>query len=376
MRRRLTILLSFAAGATVANLYYSQPLLARIGAELGVAPAAVTVVSTATQLGYAAGLLFLVPLGDALERRRLIVTTTACITVALLLVAASKALAWLVASSFLLGAATIVPQIVVPFAAHLAPENERGRVIGNVMSGLLVGVILSRSVSGFAAAYIGWRTTYLFAAGAMALLAVVLFFALPEEPAEVELRYGALMRSLVRIAVEEPVLQRHALIGAAGFAAFSVFWTSLAFDIAKLGYGTAMVGAFGLIGVTGALVAPFAGRYADRLGTNVMNGSGLTLMLLAFIVMSFSGAHLILIGVGAVLLDAGEQTTHITNQTRIFALDPLLRNRLNAVYMVIFFFGGALGSAAAGIAWQHGGWLAVCAAGGTFAALGLAALLR
>ncbi len=378
MSRRLVFLLSFAAGATVANLYYSQPLLARIAAEFHVRAAAASFVSTATQLGYAAGLLLLVPLGDAVERRRLIVTMTSVIVVALVLVALSPNLPFLIASSFILGAATIVPQIVIPFAAHLAPDETRGRTIGAVMSGLLIGVILSRSVSGYLAGYIGWRTTYVIAAVAMAILAVALRFALPVERPDVRLRYAQLMRSLGDLTRTEPVLRRHAIIGACGFAAFSVLWTSLAFHLERLSpaYGPQTVGAFGLVGVAGALVAPVAGRITDRFGPRIMNGTGLALMVLAFAVMFVSGESLFVLAAGIVLLDAGEQSSHITNQAQIFALDPSVRNRLNAVYMVAFFIGGAIGSAVAGLSVQHGGWTAVCVSGAAFGVLGLVTLFH
>jgi len=376
LSRRLVLLLSFAAGATVANLYYSQPLLAQIAAEFHVRAAAASIVSTSTQLGYALGLLLLVPLGDSLERRRLIVTMTAAIVVALLLVSVSPNLIFLIIASFILGAATIVPQIVIPFAAHLAPDEARGRTIGTVMAGLLIGVILSRSVSGFLAAYIGWRTTYVAAAIAMAILAVALRLALPAEPPEVHLRYRELMRSLIEITRTQPVLQRHAIIGACGFAAFSVLWTSLAFHLQRLSpaYGPQTVGMFGLIGVAGALVAPIAGRITDRYGPRVMNGTGLALIVLSFGVMAWSGTSLVVLAAGIVILDAGAQFSHITNQAQIFALDPSLRNRLNAVYMVAFFIGGAIGSAVAGFSVEHGGWAAVCGSGAAFAVVGLATL--
>lgn len=377
MSRRKTILLAFAAGATVANLYYAQPLLAQIGADFGVRAAAVSIVVTATQLGYAAGLLLLVPLGDALERRRLIVTTTVFIVGALLLVAASRSLTWLIVSSFVLGAATIVPQLLVPLAAHLASDEERGKVVGTVMSGLLIGIILSRSISGFLAGAIGWRTTYVVAAVAMALLAIVLRLALPPEPPAVEIRYGALLRSMATLVRHEPVLQRHAIIGACGFGAFSVFWTTLAFRLLDLSpaYGPATVGAFGVIGVTGALVAPLAGRVAHRYGPLVMNGSGLVTIVLSFALMAVSGHSLALLAIAVILLDAGSQASHVSNQTQIFAMGGELRNRVNAVYMVSFFVGGALGSTLGGIVWQHGGWYAVCATGAALAAIGLATLL-
>jgi predicted MFS family arabinose efflux permease len=370
--KRCIALLSFAGALTVANLYYSQPLLAKIAGELHVTSSAASMISTATQLGYAAGLLLIVPLGDAFERRKLLVTMTGCIFVALLLVAASHTLTQLIVTSAILGAATIVPQLVVPFAAHLAPPEERGRVIGVVVSGLLIGVILSRSVSGFVAGYVGWRSTYLFAAGAMAILAVMLRLGLPHEAPDVDLRYGELLRSLGYLIRTEPLLRKHSIIGACGFAAFSVFWTSLAFHLQSLSpnYGTSTVGAFGIVGVAGALVAPVAGRLSDRFGSKVVNGSALMLMAVAFALMGASGASLVVLAIGVILLDAGEQASHVSNQARIFSLDPALRNRLNAVYMVAFFIGGAAGSLTAGIAWQHGGWIAVCCAGAVLGLIG------
>ncbi|MDQ3280604.1 MAG: MFS transporter [Acidobacteriota bacterium] len=379
LSRRCILLLAFTGGATVANLYYSQPLLAMIGSELRVTPAAMSFVSTATQLGYAAGLLLLVPLGDAFERRRLLVTMTVCIFAALLFVAASHSLTMLIISSAILGATTIVPQLVVPFAAHLAPAEARGRVVGSVMSGLLIGVIISRTVSGFIAGFAGWRLMYVIAAGAMLVIIVLLRTQLPREPAAIDLRYGELLRSLGHLVRTQPLLRRHALIGAAGFGAFSIFWTTLAFHLARLSpeYGTKTVGTFGLVGVAGALIAPFAGRFADRYGTRLLNISGLALMLLAYALMVVrGGASLIVLGAGVILLDAGEQASHIANQSRIFALEATLRNRLNAVYMVAFFIGGAAGSLIGGYAWQHGGWLRVCAAGAAFALAGLAAAIR
>jgi len=372
---RCIALLAFAGAATVANLYYSQPLLAMIGRELHATPGAVSGVSTATQLGYALGLLLLVPLGDSFERRKLLVTTTGFIVVALLLVAASHGLSMLIVASALLGASTIVPQLVVPFAAHLAPPEKRGRIVGTVMSGVLIGVILSRTVSGFVGGFAGWRTMYLGAAVGMVILAVLLRFQLPKGEPSVDLRYGELLRSLPQLVRTQPLLRRHSLIGAFGFASFSIFWTSLAFHLLHVNpeYGTSTVGAFGLIGVTGALFAPFAGRIADRFGTRSLNAAGLAMMVLAYGIMALhGGVSLLLLGAGVIVLDAGEQASHIANQSRIFSLDDTLRNRLNAVYMVAFFIGGATGSATAGYAWQHGGWPIVCAAGATFALAGLA----
>ncbi|MHB1173593.1 MAG: MFS transporter [Sulfuriferula sp.] len=374
---RLVGLLAIAAGATVANLYYSQPLLVEIATEFKVQPAAVSVVPTATQLGYAAGLLLLVPLGDSMERRRLIVATTLCSVLMMFGVAFAPTLGWLTLASFLLGAVSVVPQLAVPFAAHLAAPEQRGRIVGIVMSGLLVGILLSRTLSGWIGAYTGnWRDIYLLAIGVMLMLAVLLQRTLPRLPPSRPIPYTALLASLIHLVRSEPVLRRHALVGGCGFAAFSVFWTTLAFHLHQLspGYGSEVAGMFGLIGVTGALVAPLAGRLADRVAAPVLNGGALLLILLAFLLMGLTGATLPGLALGVVLLDAGVQASHLSNQTRIYALHPDLRNRLNAIYMVTYFLGGAAGSALGGYAWQHDGWLAVCAVGAGFAVAGMFAL--
>ena len=374
---RLVGLLAIAAGATVANLYYSQPLLVEIASDLGVQPAKVSIVPTATQLGYAAGLLLLVPLGDSLERRRLIVVTTLCAVLMLFGVAFAPTLSWLTLASFLLGAVSVVPQLAVPFAAHLAAPEQRGRIVGIVMSGLLVGILLSRTLSGWIGAYTGsWRDVYLLAIGVMLMLAVLLQRTLPRLSPSRPIAYTALLASLIHLVRSEPVLRRHALVGGCGFATFSVFWTTLAFHLHHLSpdYGSEVAGMFGLIGVTGALAAPLAGRLADRVSAPLLNGGALLLVLLAFLLMGLTGTTLLGLALGVVLLDAGVQASHLSNQTRIYALHPDLRNRLNAVYMVTYFLGGAAGSALGGYAWQHAGWLAVCALGAAFAVAGMFAL--
>lgn len=375
--RSLVLLLAFAAGATAANLYYSQPLLARIAAELHASPAAVSIIPTLTQLGYAIGLLALVPIGDMVERRGLIVLLTALVVVGLLFVAGAPTLPFLIIANFVVGLLTVAPQLIMPLTAHLASdERERGRVLGTVMSGLLVGIILSRTVSGAAAGLVGWRMTYVVAAAVMALLALVLRFALPAVPAEHALRYGELFRSMGTLIRTEPLLRRHALVGAFGFASFSGFWTALAFHLARLSprYGPATVGAFGIIGVSGAIAAPFAGRFAVRMTARTFNGIALAVCVTAWLVMLLGGHSLVVLALGVILLDAGAQASHISNQTRIFALGAAIRNRLNAVYMVTYFTGGALGSLLAGSIWERFGWSGVCAGGALFAAAALAVL--
>ncbi|EIP98674.1 arabinose efflux permease family protein [Opitutaceae bacterium TAV1] len=372
----LVFLLAFAAGATVANIYYSQPLLNEIAGAFGTSVAATGVITVATQLGYASGLLLIVPLGDTFERRRLIVSSILATAGALLAAAFSPTLHVLVALSYLLGLACVSPQLIVPYAATFAAPERRGRVVGTVMGGLLVGILVSRSVSGIVGAHLGWQGMYFIGAGAMVALAVGLRWKLPPQHPHEPVRLRELLTSLWPILKREPVLQRHLLIGAAGFGAFSVFWTTLSFYLAARPehYGSEVAGLFGLIGVAGALVAPVSGRLSDRFSARAVNGVALVVMVVSFAMMALADRSLAWLVAGVFLMDAGAQGSQISNQSRIYALSPALRNRINAIYMVGYFIGGALGSAAGSWALQQGGWTGVCLAGGGLGALGLVAL--
>ena len=343
----LVVLLSFAAGASVANIYYSQPLLDQIARFFNTSVAATGIITVATQLGYAAGLILIVPLGDAFERRKLIVACLLCEAIALLAAAWSPSLHTLVILSFVMGLVCIAPQLIVPYAATFASTGQRGRVVGTVMGGLLVGILVSRSLSGFVGARWGWQEMYYIGAGGMVMLAAVLRWRLPVQRPEHPVPIRTIIGSLWPILRSQPVLQRHALIGAAGFAAFSAFWTTLSFYLAARPehYGSEVTGLFGLIGVTGALVAPVSGRLSDRFSARVVNGGALALMVISFGLMALSPWSLVWLVIGVFLMDAGAQGSQISNQSRIYALAPALRSRINAIYMVSYFLGGAAGSA-------------------------------
>jgi predicted MFS family arabinose efflux permease len=378
-QRALIALLAIAAGITVANIYYCQPVLGAIARTFHVGHSAAASVATSTQLGYALGLLLLVPLGDIFERRRLIVTFTAASALVLIAVGYAPSLTLLVALSLLLGAISITPQLVVPYSAGLVPAEHRGRVVGTVMSGLLIGILLSRTLSGFLNSIFGWRAVYFISAGIVFALAILLFRVLPKQCPEEQrdLHYGQLLASLLHLIRTEPILRRHALIGAFGFASFSAFWTTLAFHLESLPgkYGSSTVGMFGLFGAAGAMAAPIAGRLADRYEARLVNGAALLLVILSFAVMGFAGTSLVILAIGVMLMDAGVQASHISNQTRIYALQPALRNRLNSVYMFTYFLGGSLGSAIGSWAWTRFGWPGVCATAALSAAIGLIILL-
>jgi predicted MFS family arabinose efflux permease len=369
--RRLLWLLAIAACLTVANLYYSQPLLPLIARDLHVTPRSAGLIPTATQIGYALGMLLLVPLADSHERRRLIVIMTAAVALALVGVAAAPGVRTLLAASFVLGATTIVPQLVVPFAAASVEDRARGRSVGLVMSGLLIGILLSRTVSGVVGAHLGWRATYLGAAALMLLLAAVLRATLPAQAPPTRIPWRTLLATLPRLWREQPLLRRHALLGALTFGAFSIFWTTLAFHLATppLGYGSDVAGLFGVVGVAGAVAAPVAGRLADRYGSDVVNLGATLTVLASFALLALFGNRLVGLAAGVIVLDFGAQANHISNQTRVLGLSVAERNRMNTVYMVIYFAGGALGSTVGAWAWHVAGWRGVCAAGALFAAL-------
>lgn len=365
-------LLSAVGALAVANLYYNQPLLADIARYFHVPPGRVGVVSTLTQVGYAVGILLFVPLSDVRERRGLIVTMLGAVSVALALVALARSFAWLAAASFAVGLTTVVPQLIVPFAAGLAPPAGRGRVVGLVMSGILIGVLGARTVSGVVGSAWGWRAVYGLAAGGMLALSVSATRWLPHAPASASLRYGELLRSLVPLARREPVLREAAILAGLGFAAFSAFWTTLVFrlETPPLHYGARTAGAFGLVGIVGALTAPFIGRLSERRSPRATVGVGIGVGIAAYLCFLAAGSTLPGLVAGVILLDAGAQTTGVSNQARIYALPAGLHGRLNTVYMVAYFAGGALGSLLGAWAWGRWGWEGVCGVG--LATLGLA----
>ncbi|MFY0521873.1 MFS transporter [Archangium gephyra] len=365
-----------AAGLSVANLYYHQPLLGDIGRTFQASDRALGLIPTVSQVGYALGLLLIVPLGDSLERRRIIVIMSALVSLALVGVAVAPDLPWMVAASGLVGVTTVVPQLLVPFAANLAPAASRGRVVGTVMSGLLIGILLSRTASGFLGVRFGWRAMFWIAAALMLVLTGVLRLTLPKQPVSATLPYPALLRSLGGLVREEPVLRLHSLLGALTFGGFSAFWATLALHLQAMPqhYGPQVAGLFGVVGVAGAVAAPLAGRYADVRGDRRINALAIGILLLSFGVLGVGGQWLWGLALGVILLDLGAQANHISNQTRVYALRPEARNRLNTVYMVTYFAGGATGAWLGSLAWSLWGWSGVCAVGAAMALMGLVAL--
>jgi predicted MFS family arabinose efflux permease len=366
----LVVLLAVATGLAVASLYYAQPLLPDIARDLGLPTASAGFIVTITQVGYAAGLVLLLPLGDLLERRGLVVVLGIAAALALALTAAAPSGGVLLLASVLVGILSVQAQVLVPFAAALASDEERGRVVGGVMSGLLLGILLARTVAGWLAELGTWRLVYAVAAGGMLVQSLVLARALPRSQPEPGLRYGGLLRSIPAIVREEPLLRLRALFGVFSMGAFSVLWTSIAFLLSRppYDYGPGTIGLFGLAGAAGALTANLAGRLADRGRVNATTAVASVLLAVSWVPLALGERSLAWLLAGIVVIDMAAQALHISNQSVIYGLAAEARSRINSAYMTSYFVGGAIGSAASAAAWDAGGWGAVCLVGGGFGA--------
>jgi predicted MFS family arabinose efflux permease len=354
--------MTIASGLCVANIYYCQPLLELIHASLGGTTRELGLIPTLTQVGYALGMLFLIPLGDMGERKKLILFFTLLSAAALFLMAAAKTLLLAILASLFLGLATMTPHLIVPFIAHLAPPERRGEMVGTVVSGILVGILGARTIAGFLGTWLGWRATFAIAGVTLCLLAFALAELLPKSEPTFQGSYLELLRSIGEIFFSQPVLREASLFGATLFGAFSAFWANLIFLMASNFHRGAMaVGLFGLLGAAGALGVPLFGRLAD--GGSPRRGTGFAILAtaLSFLaVWKWGGSSLLALGLGVVLMDLGVQGAQITNQTRIFKLLPEARSRLNTAYMFSYFAGGALGSWAGTLAWSYFRWSGVC----------------
>lgn len=363
--KRIVSAMAVASGLAVANIYYNQPMLADMGRTFHADAHTIGLVATATQVGYAAGMPLFIPLGDIAERRGLVVALFAASAGALALAAAAQTLPWLVAASFLIGLTTVIAQILIPLATELTPPAEQGKTIGTILSGVLLGILLARTVSGYVARYFGWRSMFWVAAGLAVLAGIAMRAALPRVPPKRQSKYGELMSSLVKLAGESPKLRQVSATAALLFAAFSAFWTTLVFrlETPPYHYGSDAAGLFGLVGATGAAVAPIAGRLADRRSPRFVVANAIAVVFAAFAVFALLGAKLWGLIAGVILLDAGIQGAQVANQSRVLRLRPESRNRVNTIYMICYFGGGSAGSLLGTQAWSRWGWTGVSVLG-------------
>jgi predicted MFS family arabinose efflux permease len=375
LSRPLVLLFALACGISAANLYYAQPVLGNIAKSFHTSSGAVGLIVTFAQIGYAVGLAFILPLGDMLSRRRLVPSVLLITVVGLFISAFAPNIAVLVGVTLIVGLGAVAAQLLVPMAASLSSDHERGRVVGMVMSGLLLGILLARSVSGVIAQLSSWRVVYVIAVLMTLTLAIVLSRLLPAETKRPAVRYGELLHGAVHYFATESLLRRRAIFGALSFAAFSVFWTTMAFLLsgAPYHYNDLTIGLFGLIGAAGALCANFAGRWADRRWTKPTTLVFAALMALSFLPLWWGRHSLVMVIIGILVLDVGTQGLQVTNQSLIYRLAPHARSRINSAYMVCYFLGGALGSWIGSMTYEHYHWTGVCVLGGVIG-LGATAL--
>jgi predicted MFS family arabinose efflux permease len=372
--RGLTFLFAVAAGAAVGNLYWAQPLLDLIARDLGESTAHAGWLVTTTQLGYALGILLVVPLGDVTNRRRLVPLALLAAAVALGLCALAPSFGFLVAALGLVGLVTVGGQLLTPLAGDLATDDDRGAVVGTVVSGILIGILLSRTVSGFVADAFGWRSIYVGAAVLDVVLAVLLWRAIPDLEPKARVRYPALIGSVFTVIRRERVVRWTLVLAGLGFALFTMFWTALTFLLSgpPFSYPVSVIGLFGLVGLVGAVAAQRAGRLHDAGWSVRASGLGWALVVVAFGLAALAGRSVVLIVVAILLLDVAIQGVNILNQTRMFAVNGEERSRLNTAFVTSNFLCGAVGSVLAGVLWSAGGWRAVTLTG---AGLAVAALV-
>ncbi|SLK08603.1 Predicted arabinose efflux permease, MFS family [Paenibacillus sp. RU5A] len=356
----LILLLAAACGLIAANLYYAQTVIGPISVTTGLSSAAAGLIVTLTQIGYVIGLLFIVPLSDILENKRLVTFFLIILVVALIAAAFSSHAVLFLTASLVIGISSVVAQILVPYATYLTSEEQRGRVVGNVMSGLLLGIMLARPVASFITSLLGWQAVFVFSAIIIGLLTLLLSRALPARQPQPAMKYGQLILSLGSLLKTFPMLRRRALYQASLFGAFSLFWTTVPLQLANE-YGMSQQGIawFALAGVGGAIAAPIAGRWADKGLTRILTGLAMVIAVasfgLAYLFQGHSTATLILLVVVAITLDMAVSGNLVLGQRIIYSLSEA-RGRVNGIFMSIFFVGGAIGSSLGSWSYAHGGW--------------------
>jgi predicted MFS family arabinose efflux permease len=373
LTRAMVLLFAFCCGAIVANLYYAQPIVELIAPDLGLSASSASLIVSLTQVGYALGLLFLVPLSDLIENRRLMIATAVVAAASLLGAATMEHANGFLLVSLIVGFNSVSVQMLIPLAAHLAPEQSRGQVVGTIMSGLLLGILLARPLSSLVADHFGWRAVFMYAAVVMLAIIAVLALTIPRRVPDHKASYGQLLKSLVTLMGRHAVLRQRALYQGLLFAAFSLFWTAVPVELARhYGLSQSQIALFALVGAIGAIAAPIAGRLADAGLTQRASLIALILAPVAFLLgLSKPGYSVIGLAITGVLLDFAVQMSMVLGQRAIYALDPASRGRLNALYMTSIFVGGAIGSALASGLYERHGWEGVIALGAGLPVLAL-----
>ncbi|MGG3311293.1 MFS transporter [Paenibacillus lautus] len=373
----ITLILAVACGLIVANLYYTQPLIESISSAIGLSSEASGLIVTLTQIGYGIGLLFIVPLGDLLENRKLVVTLLILTSIVLIIAAVAQNAALFLAASLFIGVGAVAAQILIPYAAHLSPEETRGRNVGNVMSGLFLGIMLARPVSSMVDKYFGWHAIFIISSALLVVLALVLAIVLPVRRPQTADNYPVIISSTLQLLKSTPILRRRALYHAFLFGMFSLFWTTVPLVLTSpvFHFSSTGVALFALAGVSGAAVAPIAGRFADKGLIRSATGLSIVLVILSGLLpIMFPGGSIfsiVILVIAAILLDMGVSANMVLGQRAIFALGDEVRSRLNGMYMAIFFAGGAIGSAVGGWAYAMGGWKAAMWVGVLFPIMAL-----
>lgn len=366
----LILLLSITCGVVVANMYYIQPIGTKVATSLSVSTSAIGILTMLTQLGYALGLLFLVPLGDVVDRPKLIIRMAALSAISLLAAFFAPSFTLFACASFLIGLLSIVPQIIIPYGAVLAGPKARGKVMGTLLSGLLVGILLSRTVSGIVASLFSWRMIYLFALVLVAILTGLLYWKMPRTQIKTtsSVSYLDSLKSLPYLVKTQRLLREASISGFFMFGTFSIFWSTLIFYISSPVYhwGTFEAGILAIFGLSGAVAAPIVGRLSDSYSERKIVGMGLTMQTLSFVALLVAGSHLVVLLVAIILLDVGNQFGQVANQTRVQGLGEAASNRNNTVFMFMYFIGGATGSLLGTTMWQQFGWLGVTLTGLAF----------
>ncbi len=361
MSNRLVLLFALAGGIAVGNLYWAQPLLTEMGNSLKVGEASASLLVTITQIGYALGVFLIVPLGDVVNRQRLVPVLVVCSSVALAACALAPSYSFLTIGLLAVGLSTVTGQLLTPLAGDLVEPDRRGKVIGQIVSGLLTGILLSRTISGFVGDLLGWRAIYWIAALVSMIIGVVLFAALPRDTKRQGLSYPSLLKSVFTLVRRYRTAQITLLLGAIVFCVFSMFWTGLTFLLSTppFSYSLSQIGLVGLAGLAGALAAQRSGVLHDKGLSVIATGVALIIALCALAIAGLGKATIITILVAVLVFDIAVQTMNVLNQTRLFSVDASARSRLNTAFVSCNFIGGSIGSSLAGLLWEHGGWKSI-----------------